>query len=48
VGRAADRERTGAIGMALRHTPYVDGTLELYEDREICSITSVPRLCHVL
>ena len=31
-------ERTGAIGMALRHTPYVDGTLELYEDREICSI----------
>ena len=39
--RWADRpigERTGAIGMALRHTPYVDGTLELYEDREICSI----------
>jgi hypothetical protein len=31
-------ERTGAIGMALRHTPYVDGTLELYEDREVCSV----------
>src|SRR3989442_4985487 len=31
-------ERTGAIGMALGHTPYVDGTLELYEDREVCSV----------
>src|SRR2546428_1040875 len=24
--------------MALRQTPYVDGTLELYEDREVCSV----------
>src|SRR2546427_4277247 len=31
-------ERTGAIAMALGHTPYVDGTLELYEDREVCSV----------
>src|SRR6266508_744923 len=31
-------ERSGAIGMALRDTPYVDGTLELYEDREVCSV----------
>src|SRR3989449_4159767 len=31
-------ERIGAIGMALRDTPYVDGTLELYEDREVCSV----------
>ena len=31
-------ERIGAIGMALRQTPYVDGTLELYEDREVCSV----------
>jgi hypothetical protein len=37
----ADRpigERTGAVGMALRQTPYVDGTLELHEDREVCSV----------
>jgi hypothetical protein len=31
-------ERIGAIGMALRQTPYVDATLELYEDREVCSV----------
>jgi hypothetical protein len=31
-------ERIGAIGMALRLTPYVDATLELYEDREVCSV----------
>lgn len=31
-------ERMGAIGMALRGTPYVDGTLELYDDREACSV----------
>ncbi len=31
-------ERIGAIGMALRQTPYVAATLELYEDREVCSI----------
>jgi hypothetical protein len=31
-------ERMGAIGMALRQTPYVDATLELYEDREVCSV----------
>ena len=31
-------ERIGAIGMALRQTPYVVGTLELYEDREVCSV----------
>jgi hypothetical protein len=37
----ADRpigERIGAVGMALRQTPYVDGTLELHEDREVCSV----------
>jgi len=37
----ADRpigERIGAVGMALRDTPYADGTLELYEDREVCSV----------
>ena len=31
-------ERTGAIGMALRRTPYVVNSLELHEDREVCSI----------
>lgn len=31
-------ERMGAIGMALRGTPYVGATLELYEDREVCSV----------
>jgi hypothetical protein len=31
-------ERIGAIGMALRQTPYVDATLELYQDREVCSV----------
>jgi hypothetical protein len=31
-------ERIGTVGMALRRTPYVDGTLEIYEDREVCSI----------
>jgi hypothetical protein len=31
-------ERTGTVGMALRQTPYVDATLELYEDREVCSV----------
>lgn len=31
-------EQIGAVGMALRQTPYVDGTLELYEDREVCSV----------
>ena len=31
-------ERIGAIGMALRQTPYVDATLEIYEDREVCSV----------
>jgi len=31
-------ERIGAVGMALRQTPYVDATLELYEDREVCSV----------
>jgi hypothetical protein len=31
-------ERIGAIGMALRQTPYVVATLELYEDREVCSV----------
>src|SRR5437867_8727320 len=31
-------ERIGAIGMALRQTPYVASTLELYEDREVCSV----------
>lgn len=28
----------GVIGMALRGTPYVNSTLELYDDREVCSI----------
>lgn len=31
-------ERIGAIGMALRRTPYAVNTLELYEDREVCSV----------
>ena len=31
-------ERICAIGMALRQTPYVAATLELYEDREVCSV----------
>jgi len=31
-------ERIGAIGMALRQTPYVAATLELYDDREVCSV----------
>jgi hypothetical protein len=40
-GRWSERaigERVGAAGMALRRTPYVDGTLELYDDREVCSV----------
>ena len=40
-GRWSERaigDRVGAIGMALRRTPYVDGTLELYDDREVCSV----------
>lgn len=28
----------GAVGMALRGTPYVGGTLEIEDDREVCSI----------
>jgi hypothetical protein len=28
----------GAVGLAMRQTPYVDGTLELHEDREVCSV----------
>ncbi len=31
-------ERVGAVGMALRQTPYVYATLELYDDREVCSV----------
>jgi hypothetical protein len=31
-------ERIGAIGMALRRTPYAVDTLELHEDREVCSV----------
>ncbi len=31
-------ERIGAVGMALRQTPYAASTLELYEDREVCSV----------
>jgi hypothetical protein len=31
-------ERIAAVGMALRQTPYVGATLELYEDREVCSV----------
>src|SRR5437867_2951788 len=31
-------ERMGLVGLALLHTPYVDGTLERYEDREVCSV----------
>src|SRR6266403_3112596 len=31
-------ERVGAIGMAVRQTPYVAATLELYDDREVCSV----------
>ena len=28
---------TGSVGLELRGIPYVGGTLELYEDREVCS-----------
>ena len=31
-------ERIGAVGMAMRRTPYVASTLELYDDREVCSV----------
>lgn len=31
-------EVIGAIGLALRGTPYVGSTLELYDDREVCSV----------
>ena len=31
-------ERIGAVGLALRQTPYVAATLDLYEDREVCSV----------
>jgi hypothetical protein len=31
-------ERIGAIGVALRRTPYVASSLELYDDREVCSV----------
>jgi len=31
-------ERIGAVGMALRRTPYVAATLELYDDRESGSV----------
>lgn len=31
-------ERIGAIGMTLRQTPYVANTLELHDDREVCSV----------
>jgi hypothetical protein len=31
-------QRIGAIGMALRHTPYVVATLELSDDHEVCSV----------
>jgi len=31
-------ELVGAIGMELRGIPYVGATLELYEDREVCSV----------
>jgi hypothetical protein len=31
-------QRIGAIGMALRQTPYVVATLELYDDQEVCSV----------
>jgi len=31
-------ERIGAVGMALRQTPYVAATLELHDDREVCSV----------
>ena len=40
-GRWSERAigaRVGTVGMALRQTPYVDGTLELYDDREVCSV----------
>ncbi|HVZ40843.1 MAG TPA: N-acetylmuramoyl-L-alanine amidase-like domain-containing protein [Candidatus Kapabacteria bacterium] len=31
-------ERIGAIGLELRGTPYVGSTLELFDDREVCSV----------
>jgi hypothetical protein len=31
-------ERMTAVGLALRDTPYIASTLELYDDREVCSV----------
>jgi len=31
-------ERMAEVALALRETPYVGATLELYEDREVCSV----------
>jgi hypothetical protein len=31
-------EKMAAVGLALRETPYVGSTLELYEEREVCSV----------
>ena len=31
-------ERIGAIGIALLHTPYAAATLEVGDDREVCSV----------
>jgi hypothetical protein len=31
-------ERIAAVGMALRQTPYATATLELHEEREVCSV----------
>jgi len=31
-------ERIGAVGLALRQTPYVAATLDLYTNREVCSV----------
>ena len=38
VGRAADRRTDRRHRMALRQTPYAASTLELYDDREVCSV----------
>lgn len=41
-------EIMGRIGMELRGTPYVGSTLELYDDREVCSINLMGLDCVTL
>ncbi|MCE7935956.1 MAG: DUF1460 domain-containing protein, partial [Chlorobi bacterium CHB2] len=41
-------EIMGRVGMELRGTPYVGSTLELYDDREVCSINLMGLDCVTL